>query len=97
MQFVYFDFLGTPLWMWSVFLALVMALLALDLGVLHKASKEIGIGESLMMSAFYIGIGLMFGGWVWYQLGQQPALEYLTGFVVEKSLAMDNIFIIAMI
>jgi tellurite resistance protein TerC len=97
MEFLYLDFLGTPAWMWSVFLALVLGLLALDLGVLHKGSREIGIGESLKLSAFYITIGLLFGGWIWFQSGEKPAMEYLTGFVVEKSLAMDNIFIIATI
>ena len=97
MQFLFTDFLGTATWMWLVFISLVLILLVLDLGLLHKESKEIGIRESLLMSGFYIGIGILFGGWIWYQSGQQPALEYLTGFVVEKSLAMDNIFIIAMI
>ena len=97
MEFLFADFLGTPTWMWAVFISLVLGLLALDLGVLHKNSKEIGIRESMLMSTFYIGIGLAFGGWIWYQSGQQLALEYVTGFVVEKSLAMDNIFIIAMI
>ena len=97
MEFLFSDFLGTPTWMWAVFIFLVLGLLALDLGVLHKNSKEIGIRESMLMSTFYIGIGLAFGGWIWYQSGQQSAMEYVTGFVVEKSLAMDNIFIIAMI
>ncbi|KQO80894.1 TerC family protein [Rhizobium sp. Leaf262] len=97
MDFLFSDFLGTPTWMWAVFISLVLGLLALDLGVLHKNSKEIGMRESLLMSGFYIAIGLAFGGWIWYQSGQQSAMEYVTGFVVEKSLAMDNIFIIAMI
>lgn len=97
MDFLFTDFLGTPTWMWGIFITLVLGLLALDLGVLHKNSKEIGIKESLLMSGFYIAIGLAFGGWIWFQSGQQPAMEYVTGFVVEKSLAMDNIFIIAMI
>lgn len=97
MDYLLIDFLGTPAWMWGVFIALVLGLLALDLGVLHKNSKEIGIRESMLMSTFYIAIGLAFGGWIWYQSGQQSAMEYITGFVVEKSLAMDNIFIIAMI
>jgi tellurite resistance protein TerC len=97
MHFLQFELLGTEAWIWAVFLSLVLGLLALDLGVLHKSSREIGIRESLMMSAFYITIGLSFSGFVWWQMGEQPALEYLTGFVVEKSLAMDNIFIIAMI
>ena len=97
MDFLLADFLGTPTWMWGVFISLVLGLLALDLGVLHKNSKEIGMRESLLMSGFYIAIGLAFGGWIYYQSGQQSAMEYVTGFVVEKSLAMDNIFIIAMI
>ena len=97
MDFLWFDFLGTPAWMWLTFIAIVFTLLALDLGLLHKESREIGIRESFMLSAFYMSLGLAFGGWIWFQSGQQAGLEYLTGFVVEKSLAMDNIFVIAMI
>ncbi len=97
MDFLWTDFLGTALWMWLAFLALVILLLVLDLGLLHKQSREIGIRESFLLSAFYIGLGLAFGGFVWVQNGAQAGLEYLTGFVVEKSLAMDNIFVIAMI
>ena len=97
MDFLWFDFLGTPAWMWLTFIAIVITLLALDLGLLHRESREIGIRESFMLSAFYMSLGLAFGGWVWLQSGQQAGLEYLTGFVVEKSLAMDNIFVIAMI
>jgi len=90
-------FLGKPVWMWSVFLAVVLILLVLDLGVLHKETREIPIGESLVLSSAYIALGLAFGGWVWWQLGAQSGLEYLTGFAVEKALAMDNVFVIAMI
>ena len=97
MDFLWLDFQGTAVWMWFSFLAIVLALLALDLGVLHKENKEIGIRESLLLSAFYITLGVAFGGFVWWQSGSQAGIEYLTGFVVEKSLAMDNIFVIAMI
>ncbi len=89
--------LGTPVWMWLVFIALVTSVLALDLGVLHRGSQEIGVRESLWLSAFYITVGVAFGSWVWWQAGQEAAVAYLTGFVVEKSLAMDNVFVIAMI
>jgi len=89
--------LGTPLWLWLSFFALVVGLLALDLGVLHRGSREIGVKESLALSAFYISMGLGFGLWVWWQLGSETGIAYLTGFVIEKSLAMDNIFVIAMI
>ncbi|AVF03160.1 MULTISPECIES: TerC family protein [Devosia] len=90
-------FLGQPLWMWLGFLGLVIALLAFDLGVLHRDGHEIEVRESLLLSGFYIALGLAFGGFVWWQLGAQSGVEYLTGFVVEKSLAMDNVFVIAMI
>lgn len=97
MHLLEMSLLGTPTWMWGVFITLVLGLLALDLGVLNKGSKEIGVRQSLLLSLFYMTIGVAFGGWIWFQSGQQPAMEYLTGFVIEKSLAMDNIFIIAMI
>jgi tellurite resistance protein TerC len=91
-------FLGTPLWMWGTFIALVVALLVLDLGVLHKdGAQEIGVAESLKMSAMYITLGLAFSGFVWWQMGWEDTANYLTAFVVEKTLAMDNIFVIALI
>lgn len=91
------QFLGQPLWMWLSFITVVAVLLSFDLGVLHRSSREIGVRESLSLSAFYIILGVAFGGFVWMQLGRQAGIEYLTGFVVEKSLAMDNVFVIAMI
>lgn len=91
------DWLGKPAWMWLTFMVIVLGLLVLDLGVLHKDNHEIGVRESLVMSAGYIAIGLLFGGWVWWSLGPQPGIEYLTGFAIEKALAMDNVFVIAMI
>jgi tellurite resistance protein TerC len=91
------QFLGKPIWMWLAFVATVLLLLALDLGVLHRTQREISVGESLVQSAFYVGLGLAFGAWVWWYLGPQPGIEYLTGFAVEKALAMDNVFVIAMI
>ena len=97
MDFLFADFLGTPAWVWLSFLGIVVALLVLDLGVLHRDQHEIGVRESLLLSALYIALGLGFGGFVWFSLGPQAGLEYVTGFVVEKSLAMDNIFVIAMI
>ena len=90
-------FLGQPLWMWLAFVAVVVVLLAFDLGILHKDNREIEVRESLLLSAFYIALGVGFGAFVWLQLGRQSGIEYLTGFVVEKSLAMDNVFVIAMI
>jgi len=89
--------LGKPLWMWLAFLGIVISLLALDLGVFHRTNREIGVRESLLLSAFYITLGLLFGGFVWWTLGPESGLNYLTGFALEKALAMDNVFVIAMI
>jgi tellurite resistance protein TerC len=97
MDILFLAFLGQPLWMWLAFFGLVVTLLVVDLGVLHRGDREIGVRESLLMSAGYIVLGLGFGLFVWWQLGAQSGLEYVTGFVVEKSLAVDNIFVIATI
>lgn len=97
MEFLLLSFLGQPVWLWLIFLGLVAILLVLDLGLLNRGNREIGVRRSLALSAMYVAVGLGFGGFVWWQMGSEPALEYTTGFVVEKSLAMDNIFVIAMI
>ncbi|WP_108660916.1 TerC family protein [Acuticoccus kandeliae] len=97
MDTLFIDIMGKPAWMWLAFLLLVLVLLVFDLGVFHRNSHEIGVRESLFLSAFYIGVALAFGGWVWQTMGDDAAVLYLTGFVVEKSLAMDNIFVIALI
>ncbi len=90
-------FLGKATWLWLVFVGIVASLLAFDLGVLHKDDHEIGVRESLFLSAGYIGMALLFGAWVWWYLGAQSGTEYLTGFLIEKSLSMDNVFVIALI
>ncbi len=95
--FLFYDWLGKPAWMWLAFMAIVLTLLVLDLGVLHKDQREIEVRESLVLSAGYIGLALAFGAWVWWYLGSQSGMEYLTGFAIEKALAMDNVFVIAMI
>jgi tellurite resistance protein TerC len=97
MEFLTLLWLGKPLWMWLAFMGIVALLLALDLGVLHRKQREIGVRESLVVSAGYIGLALAFGAWVWWYLGETAGIQYLTGFAIEKSLAIDNVFVIAMI
>ena len=97
MEFLAADWLGTPAWFWLAFLALVAALTAFDLGVLHKEDREMGIGESLRLSAFYIGVALLFGAWVWAAKGAEPGMQYFTGFFIEKALSIDNVFVISLI
>jgi tellurite resistance protein TerC len=96
-DYLMIDWLGKPVWMWLSFIGIVIVLLALDLGVLHRKQREIAITESLVLSAVYISLGLAFGGWIWWYMGETAGMQYVTGFVIEKSLAMDNVFVIAMI
>lgn len=114
MEFLQYEWLTKPLWLWFSFIGVVIVLLAFDLGVLHRKTREIGVRESLVLSAGYIALGVAYSGFVWWafdnEIRQSPpevaatllpgfeaAKLYLTGFVVEKSLAMDNVFVIAMI
>lgn len=97
MDFLYSDFLGKEAWVWFLFLGIVITLLVLDLGVLHKKERPISTKESLWMSAGYIAIALMFGGWIWWEMGPDSGMNYMTGFFVEKTLALDNIFVISLI
>lgn len=97
MQFLDASFLGQPLPLWITFAAIVVVLLALDLGVLHRKDREIGVAESLWLSAGYIAVALLFGAWLSARLGADKGLEYFTGYFIEKSLSMDNVFVIALV
>ena len=91
------DWLGTPVWFWLSFIGIVIVLTAFDLGFLHKEDREMGIAESLKLSAFYIGIALAFGLWVWIAKGADSGMKYYTGFFIEKALSIDNVFVISLI
>jgi tellurite resistance protein TerC len=91
------DWLGTPVWFWLTFLGIVAGLTAFDLGVLHKEDREMGIAESLKLSAFYIAISLAFGAWIWAEKGADLGMKYYTGFFIEKALSIDNVFVISLI
>lgn len=89
--------MGKPVWMWAIFLAVVGTLMVVDLGVFHKKNHVIGTRESLITCGAYMLLAVLFGGWVAWQMDGDAALKYLTGYVVEFSLSMDNVFVIAMI
>ncbi|WP_405107372.1 TerC/Alx family metal homeostasis membrane protein [Micromonospora sp. NBC_01405] len=82
---------GTPT-LWAVTIAGVLALLVLDFLVTRKP-HEVSLKEALGWSAFYIALPLAFGAWVWSRFGSQQGVEYLTGYLVEKSLSVDNLFV----
>ncbi|MBK5959431.1 hypothetical protein CCR97_14615 [Rhodoplanes elegans] len=97
LDFLFATFLGKPAWAWLLFLGIVTTLLVLDLGVLHRKARAIGAGESLALSAAYIAVALVFGAWVWSDMGREAGVAWLTGFFVEKTLALDNVFVISLI
>jgi tellurite resistance protein TerC len=97
MVFLSADWLGTPVWFWLAFAAIVVLLTAFDLGFLNKEDREMGVGESLKLSGFYIAVALAFGLWVWMQKGGELGMQYFTGFFIEKALSIDNVFVISMI
>jgi tellurite resistance protein TerC len=82
---------------WGAFLGLVLAMLALDLGVLNRKDHVIGPKEALGWSVLWVTLALAFGGYVWFRHGAETGLEYLTGYVIEKSLSVDNIFVFVVI
>ena len=94
---LYADFLGTPSYFWLIFISIVIALLVFDLGVLHNKDKEIEAKESFILYGCYMAVAFAFGAWIWLTRGAQSGLEFFTGYLIEQSLSMDNIFVIATI
>ncbi len=88
---------AVPIWVWAVFVGLVAVLLFLDLFVLHRKAKEVPFREALWLSGFWIAISLVFGGVVWFVAGPDAGSRYLTAYLVEKSLSVDNVFVFAVI
>lgn len=83
---------GEP-WMWAGFLLFVVSMLAIDLGVFHRKSHAVGLREALGWSAAWVSLSLVFSALVGSWFGVATALQFLTAYVVEKSLAIDNLFV----
>jgi tellurite resistance protein TerC len=86
-----------PLWAWVLFVGLVLGLLALDLFVFHRKAHKVEPREAAWTTAFWVTVALTFGGFVWALVGTGPATEYLTGYIVEWSLSVDNVFVFSLI
>ena len=106
MDFLFLLFLSKPIWLWLMFLGIVITLMVFDLGVLHKDDHELGVAESLKLSAFYIFIAVLFGGYIWWAWsngtlvtsdGTNPVAAYFQGYIIEKVLSIDNVFVISLI
>ena len=88
---------AVPAWGWAAFAAFVVAMLALDLLVLHRRAHEVALREAATWTAVWVTIGLGFGGLLWLWQGGGTAQAYLAGYLIEKSLSLDNIFVFAVI
>jgi tellurite resistance protein TerC len=84
-------------WAWVAFNALVLGVLALDLGVFHRKPAVVPVREALWMAAGYIALALLFNAWIYFAYGPTQALQFLTGYFVEKALSMDNIMVFVVI
>lgn len=83
---------GNP-FLWVGFTSLVVAMLAVDLGVFHRRAHTVGVREALVWTSVWIGLSLLFNVAVYFWFGPDRALEFLTGYVIEKALSVDNIFV----
>ncbi len=86
-----------PFVMWGVFILFVIFLLFLDLWVFHRKDKDVKIKEALIWTGVWFGLAMLFNLFILLEFGTQPALEYLTGYLIEKSLSVDNLFVMLMI
>lgn len=82
---------------WLGFSGLVLVLLVLDLGVLNRRSHTLSLREASIWSGALVSVALLFGGFLWWMAGVQPALEYYTGYLIELSLSIDNLFVFILI
>ena len=82
---------------WIVFAVTTAAALVIDLGVFHRKNHTVGLREALLESAGWISVSLLFNLWLYYSQGPQAGVEFLTGYLVEKSLSVDNIFVFLLI
>jgi tellurite resistance protein TerC len=85
------------IWFWIVFNLFVLILLAIDLGVFHREAQEVSVKEAAIWSAIWVSLALLFNAAIYIFAGSEPGLEFLTGYLIEKSLSVDNIFVFVLI
>jgi tellurite resistance protein TerC len=85
------------LWLWVGFNVFILAMLALDLGVFHRKSHVVSLKESLTWTGVWVTLALLFNAGVWHYAGSARALEFFTGYLIEKSLSVDNVFVFALL
>ena len=91
------EVISMPVWAWILFYVLVLVMLVIDLKSFgRKGQHEVSVSEALKMTAVWIGVSLIFCGGIWLYEGDEKAMEFLAGYLIEKSLSMDNLFVFLM-
>ena len=85
------------IWLWLAFNVFILLMLAVDLGVFHKRAHEVSFREATTWSVIWVALALTFNAGIWWYWGSEPALQFLTGYLIEKSLSVDNIFVFVML
>ncbi len=88
--------IGSPA-LWAGFIGFVLVMLALDLGVFHRKSHAVGFKEAAIWSGVWVALSLVFAGGVWHFAGTEAGVNFLTGYLIEKSLSVDNIFVFVLV
>ncbi|MDQ0469104.1 TerC/Alx family metal homeostasis membrane protein [Labrys wisconsinensis] len=91
------DILGAPLWFWAVFAAVILAILAFDLGYLSRRVRVLSLGQSLVLTTSYALLAVVFGAGVWAWFGAEKGSLFFTAYVLEQSLSIDNVFVMSVI
>src|SRR5512147_869558 len=89
--------MNDQLWLWIGFNLFVLAMLALDLGVVHRKAHVVTFRESIAWTAVWVVLALLFNAGIWHYSGSQKALQFFTGYLIEKSLSVDNVFVFALL
>ncbi len=85
------------IWLWVGFNVFVLAMLALDLGVFHRKAHVVSLKESFVWTGVWVALALVFNAGIWHYYGSQKGLEFFTGYLIEKSLSVDNVFVFALL
>jgi tellurite resistance protein TerC len=89
--------LQVDLWVWGAFIGFILAMLVVDLFVVHRDAHAVTVREAAIWSAIWVGLALAFGGVIWMWMGPAAGGQYLAGYLIEKSLSIDNVFVFALI
>jgi len=88
--------IGTPL-LWTAFLFVILLLLMVDLGLFHRKAHAVSVKEALVWSVVWVVLSITFGIWVYFHFGSQAGLEFFAGYLIEKALSVDNVFVFILI